>query len=52
VPFRVPVDLFDRIERERGLVPRERFLRALVEAGLNRREADRDAGHNDGRRAG
>lgn len=38
MPFRVPLTLFARIEAARGLVARERFLRALIEEALDRRE--------------
>ena len=40
VPFRVRPEQFRAIERARGHVARERFLRVLVQEGLSRREPE------------
>lgn len=43
VPLRVRREQFERIERARGMVARERFLRELIDRGLCHREPPQTA---------
>lgn len=40
----IPKDLFERIDRERGDVPRSVYIRRLIERGIKH---ERDAGGDD-----
>lgn len=39
IPLRVPEDLFDRMEVARGLIPRERWIRQVIEERLDSEDA-------------
>jgi hypothetical protein len=43
VMVRIPLDLIDRIDRERGMVPREPYIRDLIEQALPKRRPRRVA---------
>jgi len=38
VPVRIPPELVVRLDRQRGLVPREAYVRDLLEKALRRQE--------------
>lgn len=40
-PVRIPLDMIERVDEHRGLIPRETFIRDLLDKALRTLEAQR-----------